>query len=82
MLLCLCYQVRFLNEDETIAIIGDAIQERLVGANCSRIYLTQVIFNFCFNEIVKDFDKSNPIYNSLVIYYHLIFRLYYQERNH
>ncbi|RHZ47622.1 hypothetical protein Glove_575g44 [Diversispora epigaea] len=36
-------EVRFLNEDEVIAIIGDAIQERLVGANCSRIYLTQTL---------------------------------------
>jgi hypothetical protein len=36
-------KVRFLNEDEVIAAIGDAIQERLAGANSSRVFLTQVL---------------------------------------
>ncbi|GES86325.1 DNA mismatch repair protein Mlh1-like [Rhizophagus clarus] len=36
-------EVRFLNEDEVIAAVGDAIQERLAGANSSRAYLTQTL---------------------------------------
>jgi DNA mismatch repair protein MLH1 len=32
-----------LNEDEVIAAIGDAIQERLAGANSSRVFLTQTL---------------------------------------
>ncbi|CAG8691528.1 1407_t:CDS:2, partial [Dentiscutata heterogama] len=34
-------EVRFLNEEEIITAVGDAIQERLVGANSSRVFLTQ-----------------------------------------
>ncbi|CAH1756915.1 8270_t:CDS:10 [Entrophospora sp. SA101] len=36
-------EVRFLNEDEVIASIGDAMQERLAGANSSRVFLTQTL---------------------------------------
>ncbi|KAF0515857.1 mismatch repair protein [Gigaspora margarita] len=36
-------EVRFLNEEEIITAVGDAIQERLVGANSSRIFLTQTL---------------------------------------
>ncbi|CAG8525810.1 19493_t:CDS:10, partial [Racocetra fulgida] len=35
--------VRFLNEEEIITAVGDAIQERLVGANSSRVFLTQTL---------------------------------------
>ncbi|CAG8498812.1 19091_t:CDS:10 [Rhizophagus irregularis] len=36
-------EVRFLNEDEVIAAVGDAIQESLAGANSSRTFLTQTL---------------------------------------
>ncbi|CAG8656403.1 16383_t:CDS:10, partial [Acaulospora morrowiae] len=36
-------EVRFLNEEDVVAAVGDAMQESLVGANCSRIFLTQTL---------------------------------------
>ncbi|CAG8512065.1 17096_t:CDS:10 [Acaulospora colombiana] len=60
-------EVRFLNEEEIVAAVGDAIQERLVGANCSRIFLTQTLLPCSKQLDVSANEAENSIKKSGII---------------
>ncbi|KAL1924901.1 uncharacterized protein VTP21DRAFT_4555 [Calcarisporiella thermophila] len=69
-------EVHFLNEEEVIASVGEAIQERLAGANSSRTFLAQTILPSADlpMELPREEReaKKGPLANDKVLEYKMV----------